>query len=917
MNGDGADMVKIYFWLIAIAAFIGIVSPQQICNQRKDIAIIYEVPSDSTGGKQISGLQEMFTSLLRNRELTQCNRFSLTIQSNKRVEYIQPFKCDTVNCRNNAQATYDDLAATFLPSRRAFQLDIPDIIRNADQIFNDAQSNSNEKVILLILTTKLDVSLQQAVLTSSGYKFMVVGINLGAHQEMEGLVDHPYRMLMVQSISELLPGKAGFKVISNLFKDINFNRFAPENLKGSDPGCEFIADVAFLIDASGSIREEYLAQLQFVQYVISSFGISKNTSHYGAIIFSDFGTQTSLELKFNEVFDLEEIARRVERLPYKGYRTRIDLAFDIANYQLFTPRGGDRPGVRKILFLLTDGAQNPTKETNGRALDPVSASKPLYDRGVDIFVIAVGDEATQVEMNKITRSNDRYLKVKSATDLLNKDFIQQITGDTCAKVIAAENRAKTTKSYCRGACKSARLFFLLKRLATTTTTTTSTTTTTTTTTTTPPTTTTTTTTPAPTTICPTPQPRCSGVKNCTQCCQPHETYINIFQSGSGPNYIMQGARMSSTHDKNFCCGVEVTSKKIQPSFDVNSLSDMNNMIKMLEQRIGDQQNLFNTLKSALASNNNNNAKSRKKRSLQDDAFGRLIKSVEVSGCKHFFQDALKIKHIRKSLEKQKKITLFCPLDGAYNDYLKTWEPETSDKKEQIYHHFTRQAKQRGLIFESFLKNDKLILKSTIENGQIVFKIEDANIKVCLAYGSVNICVIDKVLQPTTYTVMQILTDGKHLSIMNELFHKSPLQKLLHRNRFVNRVCFTDKICLPIVGKLRKHFNDLLKAKQYTIQLIEDDFFNKMNPMLMLSLRQNKEIREEFLLQHIFLGILQHNDQDNNSRLIAASAQQRQPVSEWLWSDGKPIVSKWGGSIFVVARQTRVKEGLIQVLRTLE
>ena len=48
-------------------------------------------------------------------------------------------------------------------------------------------------------------------------------------------------------------------------------------------------------------------------------------------------------------------------------------------------------------------------------------------------MIAVGDEATQVEMNKITRSTDRYLKVKSATDLLNKDFIQQITGDTCAK----------------------------------------------------------------------------------------------------------------------------------------------------------------------------------------------------------------------------------------------------------------------------------------------------------------------------------------------------------------------------------------------------------------------------------------------------------------------------------------------------
>jgi len=256
--------------------------------------------------------------------------------------------------------------------------------------------------------------------------------------------------------------------------------------------------------------------------------------------------------------------------------------------------------------------------------------------------------------------------------------------------------------------------------------------------------------------------------------------------------------------------------------------------------------------------------------------------------------------------------LFCPQDIAME--------KSQLGPDVLLHHLTKKFGRNGMMFKSLMDGSKMMLQAAptkSPEGKTMFKIEDANIKICLSQGVINICVIDKVLQPITFTVKRILENNKNLSIMNELFHKSPLQKLLHRNRFVNRVCFTDKICLPIVGKLRKHFNDLLKAKQYTIQLIEDDFFNKMNPMLMLSLRQNKEIREEFLLQHIFLGILQHNDQDNNSRLIATSAQQRQPVSEWLWSDGKPIVSKWGGSIFAVARQTRVKEGLIQVLRTLE
>ena len=47
-----------------------------------------------------------------------------------------------------------------------------------------------------------------------------------------------------------------------------------------------------------------------------------------------------MQLKFNEVFDLEEMARRIERLPFKGFRTRIDLAFQLANENLFTKESG-------------------------------------------------------------------------------------------------------------------------------------------------------------------------------------------------------------------------------------------------------------------------------------------------------------------------------------------------------------------------------------------------------------------------------------------------------------------------------------------------------------------------------------------------------------------------------------------------
>ena len=57
-----------------------------------------------------------------------------------------------------------------------------------------------------------------------------------------------------------------------------------------------------------------------------------------------------------------------------------------------------------------------------------------YITGVDIFVIAVGDDAAiKEEMNKITRRTDRYLKVNTATDLLTDAFVKKIVGDTCDK----------------------------------------------------------------------------------------------------------------------------------------------------------------------------------------------------------------------------------------------------------------------------------------------------------------------------------------------------------------------------------------------------------------------------------------------------------------------------------------------------
>ena len=53
------------------------------------------------------------------------------------------------------------------------------------------------------------------------------------------------------------------------------------------------------------------------------------------------------------------------------------------------------PKVKKIIYLITDGEQNPKKHKD-KILDPVEASQKFYDEGVIIFAIGVGNLVNKV-----------------------------------------------------------------------------------------------------------------------------------------------------------------------------------------------------------------------------------------------------------------------------------------------------------------------------------------------------------------------------------------------------------------------------------------------------------------------------------------------------------------------------------------
>ena len=157
--------------------------------------------------------------------------------------------------------------------------------------------------------------------------------------------------------------------------------------------CTKFADFGFLLDSSASIGSPRLFrfQTQFLKAVLDNFkelyASSDGNIRAGVIV---YGSEAKLEIKLNDFSDIESFKAALdEKIKYKGASlTRIDLALDMANKELFTEENGDRPNVQNYLVLITDGRQNSGMYFVDMALVPRNAV-PLWNRNITIFTVGV------------------------------------------------------------------------------------------------------------------------------------------------------------------------------------------------------------------------------------------------------------------------------------------------------------------------------------------------------------------------------------------------------------------------------------------------------------------------------------------------------------------------------------------------
>ena len=192
--------------------------------------------------------------------------------------------------------------------------------------------------------------------------------------------------------------------------------------------CKSKLDVGFIIDSSGSARNNYDNEKFLVKILAErlGLGLAEQSTRCGVITFS---YHAKVEIKLRDHNDTATFYHAVDKIPYMGSTTRIDKALRAAQKELFTSQNGGRKDTAKFLVLFTDG---PQSKTDG-AEDPVRIANELRSDGITILVIGWGSNVNSRDLLRIAGGDESHMiRVTSfIDDLYSELFIKKVVEISC------------------------------------------------------------------------------------------------------------------------------------------------------------------------------------------------------------------------------------------------------------------------------------------------------------------------------------------------------------------------------------------------------------------------------------------------------------------------------------------------------
>jgi len=175
--------------------------------------------------------------------------------------------------------------------------------------------------------------------------------------------------------------------------------------------CPLQADVALVLDLSGSIEEVYNMTVAFAKAFVLGIPVGTGQTKAAVVYFSD--TPTIL-FDFNMYTTSAQIRQALSFAPALG-TTNTQAAITLTTQTVFTSVHGDRAGVKNIMCIVTDGNSNVQQSNT------IPAAKAAQQAGIEVYTVGVGPEVNPPEIDGMAsapvQAHEQYLV--SPSDVVN------------------------------------------------------------------------------------------------------------------------------------------------------------------------------------------------------------------------------------------------------------------------------------------------------------------------------------------------------------------------------------------------------------------------------------------------------------------------------------------------------------------
>ncbi|KFV97914.1 von Willebrand factor A domain-containing protein 2, partial [Eurypyga helias] len=197
-------------------------------------------------------------------------------------------------------------------------------------------------------------------------------------------------------------------------------------------------DLAFAVDASAGVGLENFLRLKgFVRSSCSHFSINRDVTQIALVI---YGSKAHTVFALDTYTSNSAVLQAVDQAPFLGGSASAGSALLQIYGDVMTVRKGARPGVTKVVVVLTNG---------GGMEGAAAPAQQLRDNGILVFVVVIGD-AQRDTLLRVAGSPNYLFHISSYEDL--QYYQDLIVKRICEEAKSPVNLCKPNPCMNRGVC---------------------------------------------------------------------------------------------------------------------------------------------------------------------------------------------------------------------------------------------------------------------------------------------------------------------------------------------------------------------------------------------------------------------------------------------------------------------------------